>query len=907
VQLREPYPEVVTPVHLPGSAEMPAVPDPAGRLQLHGEIARGGMGAVLKGRDTDLGRDVAVKVLLETHAGKTELVQRFVEEAQIAGQLQHPGITPVYELGQFADRRPYFTMKLLKGHTLAKLLDERSTVGQVSGLPVSARAGGNANLPDLPRLLGIFAQVCQTLAYAHARGVIHRDLKPANVMVGSFGEVQVMDWGLAKVLQEGGVADEQRTQLHQEVSVIRTRRSGAAEEAPGSHTQAGSVLGTPAYMAPEQARGDVELVDERADVFGLGAILCEVLTGRPPFPGKTAEAHRKAQAAKLDDACARLDACGADAELVALAKCCLAAEPWDRPRNAGAVVAAVTAHQQSVAQRLRQAELERAAAEARAAEEKNTRQMAEARAAAERQRRRATLALAATVLLVVLAVGGAAAWGWQEHTAAVREVDAALAEVGAHRQAGRWPEARAALQRAEGRLGGGGPRALRERVEQARRDADMIAELDAIRMQLAEGREGKMFDTARADGRYAEAFRGYGIVVGEPGAAERLRGSAVRQALLAALDDWMLTMPADGPGRTALRALADEADDNAWRRSFRGAALRRDGPRLKALAQQEEALAQPPAVLAWLGDSLCGADLPQAAVALLRQAQQRYPSDFWVNYRLGLLLVLDQRVNRPQEAEGFFRAAIALRPGSAEAHSALSIALTPQGDYDGAVAACRQAIALDPQFATAHLNLGHALWQKGNLDAAIPVFRQALALDPNHAAFYLDLSRILARRGDLDGAREVCRQALTHEPKDAEFCNMLAWYLAVRFEDPRLRDPQQAVAMALRAVQLEPQEGNFWNTLGAARYRARQWNESVEALEKSMALRQGGDPYDWFFLAMAHRQLGQKDEARRWYRQTEAWREKHRQGGYELHLLQAEAAELLGLPVPEASREPKGR
>jgi Protein kinase domain len=128
VHLRPPPQEPETPVSRPDS---PAMPQPAGplaaggRLQLVGEIARGGMGAVLKGRDTDLGRDVAVKVLLETHAGKTELVQRFVEEAQVAGQLQHPGVAPVYELGVFPDQRPYFTMKLVKGRTLAALLHER--------------------------------------------------------------------------------------------------------------------------------------------------------------------------------------------------------------------------------------------------------------------------------------------------------------------------------------------------------------------------------------------------------------------------------------------------------------------------------------------------------------------------------------------------------------------------------------------------------------------------------------------------------------------------------------------------------------------------------------------------------------------------------------------------------------
>jgi hypothetical protein len=174
------------PLVQPSSPEMPAPADRPARLQLFGEIARGGMGVVLKGRDIDLGRDLAVKVLLERYRDDSELLTRFIEEAQIGGQLQHPGIVPIYELGKFADRRPYFAMKLVQGRTLAALLAER---------PDPAA--------DLPRFLAIFEQVCQTVAYAHARGVIHRDLKPSNVMVGSFGEVQVMDWGLAKVLPQG--------------------------------------------------------------------------------------------------------------------------------------------------------------------------------------------------------------------------------------------------------------------------------------------------------------------------------------------------------------------------------------------------------------------------------------------------------------------------------------------------------------------------------------------------------------------------------------------------------------------------------------------------------------------------------------------------------------------------------
>ncbi len=165
----------------PGSEEMPALADTPVRYQLFGEIARGGMGVVLMGRDVDLGRDLALKVLREDHLDDPGVVRRFVEEAQIGGQLQHPGIVPVHELGRFPDRRLYIAMKLVRGRTLAALLEARR---------------GPAD--DRPRFLSIFEQVCQAMGYAHTRGVIHRDLKPANVMVGRFGEVQVMDWGLAK-------------------------------------------------------------------------------------------------------------------------------------------------------------------------------------------------------------------------------------------------------------------------------------------------------------------------------------------------------------------------------------------------------------------------------------------------------------------------------------------------------------------------------------------------------------------------------------------------------------------------------------------------------------------------------------------------------------------------------------
>src|SRR5262249_8951511 len=247
--------------------------------------------------------------------------RRFVDEARVGSQLQHPAIVPVYELGEFADGSPFLTMKLVEGKTLAALLKERSK-------RPAAEPGA-----DVSHFLGIFEQVCQAMAYAHARGVVHRDLKPANIMVGAFGEVQVMDWGFAKQLQIGDCG----LQIENGPAEIRNPQSPNRNSSDGSHS--GMMMGTPTFMPPEQARGETRLIDQRADVFALGGILCAILTGRPPYVGSsTDEVCQMAAAADLSAAHARLDACGADQELRGLAELCLSAERSQRPADAGVVV-----------------------------------------------------------------------------------------------------------------------------------------------------------------------------------------------------------------------------------------------------------------------------------------------------------------------------------------------------------------------------------------------------------------------------------------------------------------------------------------------------------------------------------------------------------------------------------------
>src|SRR5215468_5256065 len=346
----------VTPV---APADLPQVPG----YDLSGEVGRGGMGIVYRARDLPLDRDVAVKLLQDGHPADSPVARRFADEARITAQLQHPGIPPVHDLGTLPDGRPFLAMKLIKGSTLDHLLAAR---------PDPAHGRG--------RFVAAFEQVCQAVGYAHAHDVIHRDLKPANVMVGAFGEVQVMDWGLAKVL---GARPEMRTDPDETTAptVVRSLR-----ESDELFTQAGSVLGTPAFMPPEQAAGAVSAIDRRSDVFGLGAVLAVVLTGRPPFVADTSESTRvKAAQGDVGECFARLDACGADPDLVALCRRCLAPRPEDRPTDAGAVAKAVAALR-AEAERVR-LEGEQVIALARSA---------------ERQKRRRLVLGAAGLLAVVL-------------------------------------------------------------------------------------------------------------------------------------------------------------------------------------------------------------------------------------------------------------------------------------------------------------------------------------------------------------------------------------------------------------------------------------------------------------------------------------------------------------------------
>jgi serine/threonine protein kinase len=297
----------------------------ARRYRFEGEIARGGMGAILKIWDEDIRRHLAMKVILgpgvgaeaaETLAG--ELLRRFLEEAQISGQLDHPGVVPVYELGIDAEGRAYFTMPVVEGRDLGRIID----------LVRREEEGWNR-----ARALEVFVKVCDTLAYAHAKNVIHRDIKPSNVMVGRYGEVYVMDWGLAKVLGRAELPG-RIPRTEGSLPAVQTDRSDTSALGDlAQRTMDGTIMGTPAYMPPEQARGRIDDLGPRSDVYSIGAMLYHLLAGHPPFlrPGAKKDVH--ALLARVRDgvpvALLSIDR-SIPAELVAICEKAMAREPEKR-------------------------------------------------------------------------------------------------------------------------------------------------------------------------------------------------------------------------------------------------------------------------------------------------------------------------------------------------------------------------------------------------------------------------------------------------------------------------------------------------------------------------------------------------------------------------------------------------
>jgi tetratricopeptide (TPR) repeat protein/serine/threonine protein kinase len=857
--------QLVPPQHPSGNAPANYLPEVPGYRVLR-EIARGGMGCILAAYDLTLDREVALKLLLPGANA-----DRFVRESKITARLPHPGIPPVHALGTLVDGSPFLAMKLIAGRTLA---DEMKSA-------------------DRPRLLQAFAQVCQAVGFAHSRGIIHRDLKPANVMVGSFGEVQVMDWGLAKDLASRDANAEPRPSESSPAPVVgaglgATTDHRAAGTLTDEQTQAGQVMGTPAYMAPEQARGEV--TDARADVFALGGILCAILTGQPPFSGPSIlDVIRRAGAADLGEANTRLDRCGADAELLALCRRCLSPDPAERPANGQEVADGLTAYLDGVQQRLRTAERERAVALGREAE--------------QRKRRRVQLVLAAAVVLL-LAGAGAFAW-WQERQASERRatearltgerdaeernkrqqarqsIDADLKLATELRKQYKFEEAGTALAQAREMATGGAPDRLAD-VEQAIRELALVVRLDDIRFRKwvwikGEGRAGQ-FNHRIAAPAYRREFDRHGLdllSLSPAAAAKRIAASAVKAELIAALDDWALHEP-EPEVCERLLDVARQADPGPLTDRLRDPAVQNDADAVKRLSADVDPAAASAANLSVLSELMFRHKVNP--VPLLSKAHAAHPADFELAFSLGGVLKVTSK-NFAQV--GPYEAARALRPNNPSVWVNLGSALEDRGDVDEAVACYRQAIALDPNDGTAHYNLARILGDRGEVEQAMTHYRKAIAANPKYAEAHVNMGGVLYARGELDKAIACYEKAIESDPKlpEAHYCLGLALSAKGKADE--------AIACYERTVACDPKHFAAHYNLGVLLGRKGKLDEAIACYEKVIAL----DPND----ARPHNNLGRVlirkgkvDEAIGCYRKAIVIQPKllqaHANLGYALHI-----------------------
>ncbi len=838
------------------------MPDVAGRFSLDNEIARGGIGIIRHGHDADLGRGVAVKVLQERHLSNERIRQRFLEEARIGGQLQHPGIVPVYELGM-ADGCPFFAMKLIRGETLMALLSAR-----------------NDHTESLPHLLSVFEAIAQTMAYAHTQGVIHRDLKPANVMVGEFGEVQVVDWGMAKVLGE----DESDRSGD---SPLRIEAQDPNSDT--SKTIDGTVIGTPNYMAPEQARGEVFELDARCDVFGLGAILCEILTGTPPFSGGKMDPVLDASIGNTAPAMRRLRSCGADAELLQIVTDCLAAEPEDRLASANEVAERFSIYRRSI--------------EARA-------QAAIVQAAEARVRARSTVLLALAAVVVVLI--GAGAW-WileredrrlrdaanssaDELVAAARKAESQAAASG-WRRLELWQIAEDAAERAvedarskhvEGDRKDAASAHLtvvRELHAQAGRDAArhaketaMLDRLERVRLPRDESFHFNSWsskDAIRQVGAYRAAFSDYldglDLATTEVAAAVLALSGSIQIQLAAGFDLWALAghvaPESASPNAEKLWSIAEGLDaDNSWRSGLRSLLrnLTEHRAELLALAETADLRVLPVSSVTLLAEGLIAAGERKAAVRVYRVGLAVHLADFSMRFRMGVLSLMASDYD---VAVGHLHTVHGLRPEMVAPRHLLGVALSRAGRATESLELFRELVARYPRDLHLRRHLGACQWIAKRWDAAAVTLDGILAERPNHLTALCDRTKLAADRGDLQTAMKLIQRAVRHHPRSVAAgetyvatlvkSGQAAAALAeaqrtAELPDARatnlvdfgrllidVRKTRRAIAVFTKAIELSPGLPDAHVYLAHALFKAKRHDEARSRLEQAFALAVG--------------------------------------------------------------------
>jgi eukaryotic-like serine/threonine-protein kinase len=789
-------------------------------------IGEGGMGSVWMAQQTEpVKRLVAVK-LIKAGMDSRQVIARFEAERQALALMDHANIARVLDGGTTGAGRPYFVMDLVTGVPITRYCDEHHLTPR--------------------QRLELFIPVCQAVQHAHQKGIIHRDLKPSNVLVALYDGKpvpKIIDFGVAKAAGP---------QLTDKTLV----------------TGFGAIVGTLEYMSPEQAEINQLDIDTRSDIYSLGVLLYELLTGSPPFSRKELEKAgmlemlrviREQEPSKPSTKLSTSDglptlAANRGTEPARLTKLVRGELDWivmkalekDRNRRYETANGFAMDVQRYLADEPVQA----------------CPPSAGYRLSKFVRRNKGGLAVAALVMFFLALLGSGAGWVVRDRSARAGElreaVTAALDKVADLRQRARWGEARAVLEQARQRLGPLGAEDLRRQVERAEADLALVGRLEAARLKASELADARV-DSASSVREYVSAFREAGI--GEERetievVANRIRSSPVREQLVAALDDWAMRVGKEEPARRDwLIAVARGADPDLWRDRFRNAAAWDDRAALERLAREAKVNELSPQVLSALGRLLWARDAD--ATPLLTAAQRRYPSDFWLNFDAGVAL---QFARRWEEAIGYYRAASALRPATSVVYSNLGMCRRWAGRVDEAVADHRKALELNPRSVHAHVNLGIDLSAKGRMDEAIAEFRKALELDSKNPYAHNGLGDVLRDIGRLDEAIPEYLKALEIDPKYAEAhnCLGLALYTKGRVDE--------AVAEYRKALELDPKNPDADNNLGNALRAQGHLDEAIAEFRKAIELN-FKDVYAHGNLGDALRDKGRIDEAIAEYRQ----------------------------------------
>jgi eukaryotic-like serine/threonine-protein kinase len=807
--------------------DMP-LPEPPGTqigpYKLREKIGEGGFGVVYVAQQSKpVRRNVALKII-KAGMDTKDVIARFEAERQALALMDHPNIAKVLDAGATQTGRPYFVMELVRGVPITEFCDERKT---------STRE----------RLL-LFVDICRAIQHAHQKGIIHRDLKPSNIMVTLDDNrpiPKVIDFGISKALSQ---------QL--------TENS--------FYTAYGQMIGTPLYMAPEQAQLTMRDVDTRSDVYSLGVLLYELLTGTTPFDKDTLqksgfdEMRRIIREVDPPRPSARVSTL--NAEMLST----IAARHHIDPRKlSGSLRGELDWIVMKALEKDRNRRYETASAFAADVARYLNDEPVQAcppsawyRFAKYARRKKTVLTISSVVVLASLLAVGSVGYTVRDRSAREQErerersrraaivgekVDGTLKQSHDRYRDDKLAEALTLVEQAAALLAGETENAeLSKRVLRWRDDLRMADRLEQIRIEQSSIPAGKDIMQLRSStAAYRKAFQEYGLDVGSlkpPEAAAKIRQSAIKDSLVAALANWRgwQSSVESSPSTEQIENIIRLADDDPWRRRIRAAAQADDAEQqLAKLARDKQVLAQSPLTLSVLVSALSRPMLKDVRIEVLRHAQRRSPNDFWTSFVLANHLRLSGDPSQRREVLTYFHIADAIRPGNFFVRQELALELAFSGRYREAEEWMRDAVRLRPGSARARLNLGWILSRQNKRAEAIAEYREAIRLDPNYVTAHRNLGNVLEKQGNLAQAEAEFRAAvrctrLKSGKYDNKAINALVAFLL------RRRKFDEAEAIRRKTVLDRPRDAEAHWTLGVTLRELGKFGEALAALRKARRL-----------------------------------------------------------------------